>query len=52
MDLQSAVYMGECLKWETKKCARFYPRPELEAILWPKPKLLDQCIGENVTAWR
>lgn len=49
---ESASYMREYLKWETMKCARFYPRPELEIIIGRKPKTLDQWIGENVAAWR
>lgn len=52
LDGDSAAYMREYLKWETLKCARFYPRPELEAIIGRKPKRLDQWIGENVAAWR
>ncbi len=52
MDAESERYMIEYLKWETLKCARFYPRPELETLIGRKPKLLDQWIGEHVAIWR
>lgn len=52
MDPASAAYMSEYLKWETLKCARFYPRPELEALIGRKPMLLDQWISEHLAAWQ
>lgn len=52
MDPDSAAYMSEYLKWETLKCARFYPRPELERLIGRKPKLLDQWICEHLAAWQ
>jgi uncharacterized protein YbjT (DUF2867 family) len=48
----SAAYMSEYLKWETLKCARFYPRPELERLIGRKPKLLDHWISEHLAAWQ